>query len=308
MSKTEGRVTAAPAFSIPGKVFLLGEYLVLRGGPAWVAALAPRFCAGASVKGGALGSREGSPAHRFLVSAVAGSCDGLFFYDPYASRGGFGASTAEFALALAASGFDQGWREALGLYRRHAEGSPSGADLVTQWNGGVGCYDPRASTYQNHAQALHASGVLQNLLVFSASAIAGRKTATHSHLQALDRESIPESALWEIWDMASGALLRGDLARFGQACDAYADVLSRAGLENALAQGDRHALRKLPGVAGVKGCGAMLSDAVLVVLGGEAAASLAARTGVIQAATSRGLELVADGLRDEPGLAGAVRP
>jgi hypothetical protein len=79
---------------------------------------------------------------------------GLEWVDPYQGAGGFGASTAQFALAYFA--FMQAsaeraetagdWKSAWDLYRSLMGSDvlvPSGADLVAQWQGGVVEFDPR---------------------------------------------------------------------------------------------------------------------------------------------------------------------
>ena len=80
---------------------------------------------------------------------------------------------------------------------------------------------------------------------------------------------------------------------------AYADTLQGAGLEVEAAFRDRKALRLLPGVLGVKGAGALLSDAVIVMMEPQSAH----RSNVIAAAQKRGLRLIADGLSLEEGIA-----
>src|SRR4051812_26828373 len=80
------------SWSVPGKVFLLGEYAVLAGKPAVIAAIPPRF----GLRAGRSLPVEKSPAGRLLASVGEGLARRLA--DPHLGSGGFGASTAEFAL------------------------------------------------------------------------------------------------------------------------------------------------------------------------------------------------------------------
>lgn len=106
---------------IPGKTFLVGEYLALEGGPSIVLNTAPCFEFTWERDAGAVSSKqasktgsakassyihhpfhEASPAGRWLNSIeapYAGSEYSIQFKDPYKGKGGLGASTAEFAGA-----------------------------------------------------------------------------------------------------------------------------------------------------------------------------------------------------------------
>jgi hypothetical protein len=98
---------------------------------------------------------------------------------------------------------------------------------------------------------------------------------------------------------ARGVPVEEGLRAFGGAVTRAALALAEAGLESPEARADREALCRLPGVWGVKGCGALLSDSVLVVV--EPGRN-SERAQLIEAAQHRGLRLVADGLSLEPGI------
>jgi mevalonate kinase len=285
----------ARASSIPGKAFLLGEYAALAGLPAVVAALGPRFelhAGDAGPEAGADGFAAESPAGKLL----AGAGRGFRFRDPYEGAGGFGASTAQFALAYQALG--SGPLTAEAAWRKYRElSSGSGADLVAQWLGGVTLFDPRGGF---HAEDLSRSLDWSWLLVFSATGIAGRKTQTHSHLAGLAAD-VPRlgARLLPLVENALAAIRNGDDLGLGLLMDGYAQALSREGLEAPETRADREALRLLPGVLGAKGSGARLSDAVLVLL----ERGTIHRRLVIEEAEKRGLRLVRDGLeRREEGI------
>jgi mevalonate kinase len=261
-------VDKAPrSYSIPGKVFLLGEYSVLSGGPALLAATAPRFSARE-----AHNSREfhpKSPAGKFKRSLPAG-IPPFEFYDAYGEAGGFGASTAQFALSYAMMfGVDQSWQEVYQTYRKLTSDEklpPSGADLVAQWMGGVVSFDPE----QMLCTQLATSFPWERLLVFSAAHQAGRKAATHDHLKLLRENSLlhAESSLaHELAGLTLEALaiIKADKTEgFGNILNFYGDVLREARLEAEATGVDRKNLAKLPGVIGVKGAGALQADCLVV--------------------------------------------
>ena len=109
------------SFSSPGKVFLLGEYAVLDGSEAILAAIGPRFellevddsdsetFAGESPMGLLCRFARRLGANEFSWK----------FSDPHAGAGGFGASTAQFILAYRSLarqvGWDLSWRSCLDL-------------------------------------------------------------------------------------------------------------------------------------------------------------------------------------------------
>src|SRR2546428_4699048 len=110
-------------FDIAGKVFVLGEYAVLGGLPALVAAVTPRFSGSLSEQAnGEGGYHPESPVGRFLRRALEhqGVRYHFHFEDPY-RNGGFGASTAQFAIAYAAGagrlGLSRDWLSVWRLYR-----------------------------------------------------------------------------------------------------------------------------------------------------------------------------------------------
>lgn len=283
--------------SVAGKVFLLGEYSVLAGYPALVAAVGPRFELAESA-GEAAAIHPESPAGR-LLATVAAANGGLIFNDPYRGEGGFGASTAQFALFYARLAAERGWDldplSARRAYRELAVGNPSGADLVAQWEGGVVEYEP----LEERIAQRYGDADWSRLLVFSAAGQPGRKVATHDHLSAL-------GGLDGAWVGELAAITRGALAdladRLGPAMRATAEVLAEVGLECEAARGDREAISRLPGVAGAKGAGAMLADIVIVWMRESAGRGSLERKAVLELARERGLRLIADGLEREAGI------
>ncbi|MBC7691016.1 MAG: hypothetical protein H7222_04555 [Methylotenera sp.] len=311
--------TAGVDYSIAGKVFILGEYAVLRGLPALVAATSPRFALRSAARNGSVVGKTNhteyapaSPAGRFLHWACKNPSDIPFeFIDPLLGAGGFGASTAQFALLVELELGQVGWKRAWELYRKlmtpsespvsaDAAGAagipPSGADLVAQWQGGVQLFDPTKATTEDLTQALSWS----DFLIFSATGIAGRKVATHEHLAKLQNFST-ESLEKPLFD-GIAAIRAGDRARLGQCLGQYADALHELGFENPSAHEDRKILGKISGVLGIKGAGAMQSDSMILLC--EKSAD---RSKIMSAAESRGLRLISEHCFPAQGIQ-CVRP
>lgn len=322
--ESAGPARGEARFSVPGKVFLLGEYAVLSGHPAVLATLGPRFrltlardgetgSPGQTAPGQPAEYHPRSPAGRLLEVArargVAVTERCLRFEDSFRGEGGFGASTAQFALLYGALARETGWEpsalSALRVYRELMADErlpPSGADLVAQWSGGVVRFDPARGEISQRFGALD----WRDLLVFSAAGQPGRKVPTHEHLATLalapGLAGELSGQLARVIDRGDRALQRQDAVAFGQAMSDYARCLCDARLELDAARADREALCALPGVLGAKGAGALLADAVVVLL--EPRSSR--RASVIDAARARGLRLVADGLgsQAQAGFAG----
>jgi hypothetical protein len=175
---------------------------------------------------------------------------------------------------------------------------PSGADLVAQWTGGVAGLDLK----QQVVKPLFGHGLWDDLLVFSAVGQPGRKVPTHEHLAKLKHSNVLSGSL--ISELSARVLRAHDIldrpAEFGRALSDYADTLAQAGLELEASRADREALCARPGVLGAKGTGALLADALAVLI----EPGTPHRANVIAAAQARGLRLMANGLgeRAQPGL------
>jgi len=290
------------SFKIPGKVFLLGEYAVLRGGPAIVATTTPYFSATtAGIESGVAPSfHPESPAGR-LQSTIQSSA--ITFEDPYSGQGGFGASTAQFALSFALSqGKIDSWEKPYQIYRELTAGEampPSGADLIAQWCGGVVFWCPR----QHELRKMSSLFPWRNLLVFSATHQAGRKVVTHEHLDKIKQSGIlaensPFLRNLESLTKQGGDAIESNQSRhFATVLNAYGDQLAQQGLELKQTSHDRDAFRAIRGVLAAKGAGAMQADSILVYVEGEAA-----KEAVLKVAAQRNLRTVASALAPEAGI------
>ncbi len=313
--------------NIPSKIFLLGEYAVLDGYPALLAALPPRFelkifsHPKAPDEKHKIPFSEGSPAELFIKEVIKrGQIDKakidneieFKFIDPYKGDGGLGGSSAEFALLYYSLNENATAESAWKFYRkilseRKIQGPvPSGADLVAQITGGFVCFYPDSMTVKK----LDLTFPWNNLWVFQASHKAGRKVATHEHLMSLgDKQKIAsfpgayKSTLEELGALVSEAVevvADMNVVKFGELLTKYADVLHSVGWELGEAYEDRKAMSLLPGVLGVKGAGAMQSDVLLVWLNTDASQS--EKDEVLLLAGKRGLKPLVLGLSEEPGI------
>jgi mevalonate kinase len=295
-------------WSVPSKLFLLGEYAVTQGASAWVATLGPRFrlnCTPAPQWDAAF--HPASPAGRWIQSlnqSLKVSPQRFEYTDPHQGSGGFGGSTAEFALAYAATtptvSIWECWQRYRELTQREQGISPSGADLVAQLAGGIQririsrpVLGPSELTFSNISALLGS----YHFVVLSAANLPGRKIATHKHLESIAWGSQGLRELEQQLADAELALRDADVVALGRALSRYAEVLCGLGLEHEQATEERREFSRIPGVLGYKGCGAGLSDTAVALVANPRAADE-----LIAAAQNRGLQLVTRQLKSEPGL------
>lgn len=312
-------MTQSTNLSIPSKVILLGEYAVLSGAPAVVAALTPRFELRISASSTDLAARHpDSPVGKLKAWAQHHSLEFVDgeFRDPFQGAGGFGGSTAEFALAYMAmanafgnsnKGLGTRWDHVWGLYReltRSASGqSPSGADLCAQWRGGTVALKP--TDVQLESLDLWEESPWQptrGLAVFSTTHLPGMKTATHTHLDSLKGRDFSPLSLTRTVETALRAIEGHDWEWFGRSLTDYGDLLRGLGLECAPMTALRAEILAIPGVLGAKGAGAMQSDALIVAWDAHATHADEIERAVIQRAEARALRQVQKGLFPEPGI------
>jgi mevalonate kinase len=290
------------ALSLPSKAFILGEYAVLKGAPALVATLAPRFELRESGEGKKFSEISPEAPVRLLLSNAGQEGSALLdasFLDPHKGSGGFGGSTAEFALAYGAlhgtsTPVTKMWSE----YCR-IQPKASGADLAAQWSGGAVIADPVMKTVEKIA----AEKLLSRWFVFSAAHQPGRKVKTHEHLDALARADLSHLAKSEVLHNGLQAARTGQFEAFARAVNEYAMLLRSMGFELPQTTEDRMALRDVRGVCAVKGTGAMQADAILV-LGDPALGLEEIAEQLLPVAGKRDLRLVASGWKEERGVHG----
>lgn len=183
--------------SAPSKTFLTGDYAVMMGGAALLLSTLPRFEFLAEKTDAGepriSGIPEGSPAHTWLKQREP-LLNGwaLEFLDPHEKRGGFGASGAQFlfvhafttSLQFANRAPKIELRDLFHDYQVCARGSGSGADILSQFAGGVA----RVSTSEIRAEKLSWPYPDLGFAVVRT----GVKTATHLHLATLEKTMLSD--------------------------------------------------------------------------------------------------------------------
>jgi len=211
--------------SCPSKTFLVGEYAVISGGPALLLATPPNF-----------------------------SWDIEGFFDPYDSLGGFGASGAEFVVQAKKLGIVDVWK-VLDSYKKKGL-SGSGADVVSQWMGGLVYFYAKEHIIQN------ISWPFENLCVGLIHT--GYKLKTHEHLEKLSLTDF--SSLEKIVISCYESIRNKSQELFLKAVRDYSQELNNLGL---VAESTKILLNKLSEnkiILASKGCGAMGADVILVII------------------------------------------
>jgi mevalonate kinase len=253
-------------WSIPGKTFLVGEYVALIGGPAIVVTTSPEFVLITSDTKTMGTIHPQSPAGIWWQQRHPEI--GLTFHDPYEGRGRLGASSAQFIGAYLASCELQHVQPTLdalltNYYQSSWSGKglkPSGYDVIAQYT--KGC------VYINAQEDIVDSGSwpfpdLSFILVHT-----GTKLATHTHLES---SPLPSSldALASIADRTVLAMKNSDSEGFIGCIQDFHQQLVHSHLvaDHSLALINK--LQALPDVLASKGCGAMGADVLLVITSHE---------------------------------------
>ena len=206
-----------------------------------------------------------SPAGRWLSHHKEVFRDlSLKWTDPFCGRGGLGFSSAQFVIlyacrSLLRRGFltvhpQEVWR----AYRKAARPSsglrPSGADIVSQWTGGLCLFQQNPLRIRSFTLPLP---LIECLIVR-----AGGPFPTHGHLKTLKQSNV--SLFKEIAEGGVSALEAGDETAFLQAVNEYRKALDK---ENRTAEHTKTLLKEFAGleeVKALKGCGAMGAETVIL--------------------------------------------
>ncbi len=256
--------------SVPSKTFLLGEYLILLGGPALIVSTAPRF---------QLRVFESERTrHSFHPKSPAGTLirqrevkkKYFEFIDPYCGAGGMGASSAQFVMidSLLNSYSSENWRSLYANFRAldsHQEFwcRPSGGDVVAQFNGGISYFEPNLNKLSKKNWKFED-------LDFSLFKTP-QKLATHEHLKNV-KGPLVELQKTEAFDLAKEslsqaavALEKSQSAKFVTAFQSYSSILEKLGLVSLMTLKLIQELKSWPEVLAAKGCGAMGADVICVL-------------------------------------------
>ncbi len=270
MSQTHNKLHVN--FHIPGKTFLLGEYVAVAGGPSLVATTGPNFVVSFTSGTGQHPFHPNSPAGRWIsrYKDFFSKMD-VAFNDPY-QTGGFGASTAQF---IAVCGFQKKYNEiishkpfnfknpqlALEIWNDYRslfadqKNPPSGADLMAQILGGITSFSPRQKNW------------IKLEWPFAHPSPSFYKTAfkvnTHEHLEQLDMNSPMIQELEACVQQALQAIESEDFLAYKQACLAFSQIQSQSQLltidvKQLIAELD------LKNLDFARGCGALGADVIAV--------------------------------------------
>lgn len=258
-------------FSVPGKSFVAGEYLALKGGPCLLLTSKPYFEFHARKGQGRVdGIHPESPAGKLIGdNKTFFSQYDLSFVDPHQGRGGWGASTAQFLTAFVLNE----WRESCELetlkslslsrlleaywkYAWNGEGHrPSGADLVSQYKGSLTFFERLTGHVGVYGWTF---ADIDFALIPT-----GKKLATHEHLKGL--QDFDATALERALRTVQTALTSGDSQAFVEGIRANGKALADLGFVAPHTQQLIADYLQKPGVLAAKGCGALGADVVLVV-------------------------------------------
>ncbi len=256
--------------SVPSKTFLLGEYLAVFGDPSLLVSTGPRFSLRVFEEKAMSPFHPDSPAGR-LMAEFEGARDYSFeFKDPYQNSGGMGVSSAQFILLETFFRNSQvSWPRTYSHFRKMHEGlkhPPSGADLVSQIQGGFCYFQPK----QNLATPLKWQFANLDFSLFKTSI----KLATHEHLkdsaeaiESFAKSSARAQALALVQN-AARAMVEKNSRDFVSAFASFATILQEQSLVAPETLELIASLRTDVGekcVLAAKGCGALGADVICVL-------------------------------------------
>jgi hypothetical protein len=283
--------------SVPSKTFLIGEYVALEGGPALVVNTEPRFQLQIFHAGTSHPNSLGSglnlkhvkhPALEHVLSSSFFSDYEMFFSDPFEGRGGLGASSAMIAMAMAFRSWkESGDVDALSLLNELKKNSHfigSGYDFCAQLTGGITHIEKNKSI----CQAAPWPWPSHEVLLLRGP----RKTITHEHLLDAKKDF---SLLHKISEKAIVAYARSDFDGFINALDEFANEQIRLGLVIDETVNHVKVLKENSLVRHARGCGAMGSDILLVIVSRDRSESwdqeIKSRFEVLPSLISRGFRV-----------------
>ena len=252
--------------SCPAKTFIVGEYAALDGGPAIVLNTSPRFTCRIrkNSKAGKPKLAENSPAGQWIRKNPNDfQTVQMDWFDIYNNKGGLGFSSAQFNILYAYSfilregSIDQIqpheiWRSYRSL---QFEGFvPSGADVITQWVGGVCIFeqDPLSvETLTSSLPELYCS-VLRT----------GEYFETHKYLKNFKLSDV--SDLKKISQQGVQAIKQRDETAFIEAVNDYRKGLQAKNYVTPKSQEILDRLKSIKAIKACKGCGAMGAETLII--------------------------------------------
>jgi hypothetical protein len=259
------------SLSLPSKTFLVGEYAVLANYPCAIIATEPRFRLSVFM----LPERNVACVYEgiclkgvlaLLCHEISEKLQGyhFIFNDPHHGQGGFGASSAQYALLYYAYqkllSHEVHITECLHQYRTHTKREKiraSGADLIGQLNGKLTLCCPADDYYE---APLEWPWPHLNATLFKTS----YKIATHEHLSTLS--DFPKNTLGQITKTSIEAIKIKDAGAFIKSIQMFSEALSEAALYCDETLRLLEEINRSPFVLAAKGCGALGADVILVLI------------------------------------------
>lgn len=249
---------------IPAKTFLVGEYAALKQQSAILLTTTPCFELHATSEPGLHGIHPHSPAGRWWSA-----CDlqdyGFSWHDPYQGLGGMGASSAQFLAVYQACanirGQEVSQKTLLQDYWDLATGKtgirPSGYDVLAQRSQGCVYLNRQTERQTNYLWSFPDLGFI---LLHSK-----QKIATHEHLQTLVLNNITDE-LSDLVEYAHSAFIDHSSYHLVEAVKAYQQILAEQGWVAAHSLECIRRLYQETDALAIKGCGAMGSDVLLLLI------------------------------------------
>ncbi|MBS1958959.1 MAG: hypothetical protein JST80_05760 [Bdellovibrionales bacterium] len=254
--------------TVLGKIFLLGEYSILEGGSAFVAAIKPTYTYFQTTVP-TVHTQPESPLGKWYAEFAH---DGSFGIEPWSGSvpapgfTGLGSSTAELIAAWSMRKLPVASAGLLTWYRAHFP-KASGADLATQlqaMESGPGVYEVIPTTSKDTGAAgfavhkLQVGRVARNLIVLKAPD--AQKIPTHENLKEHLKVGFDAFKLEFFHEKMRKLLAQDEITTDWRILTEWAQELRGHGLESEYGRQIRDALTAIPGVISAKGCGAGLND------------------------------------------------
>ena len=250
--------------SCPAKTFIIGEYAVLDGGPAVVLNTSPRFVCRIQKNPTVdkIDLPENSPAGQWIKKHPQDFHSTQLEWDNIYKGGGLGFSSAQFNILYAYSFIlreghidhinpKEIWRSYRSL---KFEGFiPSGADIITQWVGGVTVFEQSPLSIETLTSSLPD---LDCLVLRT-----GDYFETYKYLKSFKLGNVSE--LKEIAQSAVTAMKQKEETAFISAINDYRKELKRKNYITARSEEILNRLEKVKAIKALKACGAMGAETLI---------------------------------------------
>ena len=252
--------------SCPAKTFIIGEYAVLDGGPAIILNTSPRFICRIQKTSstGKINLAENSPAGQWIKKNPQDFHSvQLEWIKNHKNKGGLGFSSAQFNILYAYSFIlreghinqitpQEIWRS----YRKlKFEGFvPSGADIITQWVGGVTVFEQNPLSIETLTSSLPD---LDCMVLRT-----GDYFETHKYLKNFQLNDV--SDLKKIAQLSVTAMKKKDGTAFISSINDYRKALKKKNYITAKSEYILNRLEKIKAIKALKACGAMGAEILIV--------------------------------------------